>query len=188
MTKATTALMAATLLASSFFNSAGAQDMTGGSKTQGQPKTMVNQQGQHQRVLVDPGFQQPAPKLGFNGQMIYNYGMKVVSVNWGSAAQRAGLESGDIIVKINGQPIRSQWDYNQALRNAANYNFGRVHMKVRNVRYDWGYNVPMYAFVQTTLDGFGSPVGPIGPQGPVGPRAQARSVAKASPMTGANGR
>lgn len=174
--KKTATLLAFTVLAISFASNSLAQGQA--------PQTRVFQQGQpqighaqgEQRTYVNPGFQQPTPKLGFNGQMIYGYGMKIVSLNWGSAAQRAGLEPGDVIVKINGRKIKSQWDYNQALQSAANYQYGRVNMKVRNVRYGWGQQVPMYAYVNTVLDGFqGGPVGPVGPQqqqGPVAPRSQ----------------
>lgn len=173
MTKTTKTLMAAALFATSLLNSADAQMKTR-AIIEGQPRPAVQQHVPSQRVLVDPGYQQPTPKLGFNGQMIHGYGMKVINVNWGSAAKRAGLEPGDIIVKINGQWIRSQWDYNQALQNAANYNWGKVSMKVQNVRHKWGYNVPKYAFVKTVLDGYGG-----GPGGPIGPQVQAGSVVAA---------
>ena len=173
--KKTATLLALTVLAASFASNATAQNRPTQKRAVQQAQPQVNQQGQ-QRTYVNPGYQQPTPKLGFNGQMIYGYGMKVVSVNWGSAAQRAGLESGDVILKINGRQIRSQWDYDQALQNSANFNYGRVNMKVRNVRYDWGHQVPMFAYVNTVLDGFqGGPVGPVGPrqqQGPVAPRSQ----------------
>lgn len=163
--KKTIAFVAMTMVALSVTNTTFAQKM----------KTRTVQQ---QQTYVQPGFGgqqqayvQPTPKLGFTGQMVYGYGMKVLSVNWGSAAQRAGLEAGDVITRINGRNIRSQWDYDQALISAANYNYGQVNMKVRNVRYDWGHNVPRYAFVTTTLNGF-SPVVPASPVGPIGPRAQ----------------
>lgn len=177
--KKTATLMALTVLATSFVSTAMAQDRSMKQRTMQQGQTLVQPQQGQQRTYVNPGYQQPTPKLGFNGQIVYGFGMKVVSVNWGSAAQRAGLESGDVIVKINGRQIKSQWDYDQALQNAANYNYGQVNMKVRNVRYDWGHHVPMFAHVSTVLDGFqGGPVGPIGPrqqQGPVGPKAQGQA-------------
>lgn len=129
----------------------------------GQQQAFQTQQGQ-QQMFVDPGFSRPTPKLGFQGQIIVGFGMKVVSVNWGSAAQAAGLETGDIITKINGRMIRSQWDYEQALLDASRFYNGRVNMMVRNVRFDWGHHVPEYVMASTVLDGFGAPVGPIGPQ------------------------
>ena len=125
----------------------------------GKSKARVQQKVQ-KRVYLDPSLQQPRPRLGFQGQLLNGYGMKIVSVNWGSAAQRAGLEAGDVITKINGRFIRSQWDYDQALQNAARHNFGQLKMKVRNVRYTWGQNVPEYAQVRATLDGYGGGVYP----------------------------
>ncbi len=132
-----------------------------------------HQGGQHQQFIVEPGYNQPTPKLGFQGQILGGYGMKVVSVNWGTPAQRIGLESGDVITQINGRQIRSQWDYDQALRDAAMYYSGRVNLQVRNVRYDWGWNVPEYVSSTTFLEGFGYPAGPIGPQS-VGPQVAAQ--------------
>lgn len=129
---------------------------------------------QQQQQFIDPGFNpSPAPRLGFTGQMIYGYGMKVLSVAWGTPAQRIGLETGDVIVRINGRQIRSQFDYDQALRDAATYNGGQVNLLVRNVRFDWGWNVAEYASSTTTLDGFAQQQGPIGPQS-TGPLVAAR--------------
>ncbi len=176
--KKTTAFLAVAALAISFTNTSFAQNQNQTKTIQQQTQPNQNQQrtvqpgGGQNQLLVQPGFRQPAPRLGFNGQMIHGYGMKVASVNWGSAAQRAGLESGDVIMKVNGRAIRSQWDYDQALRDAANFNYGQVNMKVRNVRYDWGHNVPMFAYVSTVLDGFASPIVPASPVGPMGPRSQ----------------
>ena len=160
----TTALVAAMFATVGFSNNATAQQKR--AVIQGQPKAKIQQRGRTQRLVVDPGFNQPKPKLGFDGQLIYNYGMKVISVNWGSAAKRAGLERGDVITKINGRMIRSQWDYDQALSDAARFQNGRVTLKVRNVRYDWGHNVPKYAVVHAVLDGYWSGPGPVGPVGP----------------------
>jgi S1-C subfamily serine protease len=132
-----------------------------------------HQRGQQQQFVVEPGYNQPTPKLGFQGQILGGYGMKVVSVNWGTAAQRIGLESGDVITQIHGRQIRSQWDYDQALRDAAMYQSGRVSLLVRNVRFDWGWNVPEYVSSSTVLDGFGYPQGPVGPRS-VGPDVAAQ--------------
>lgn len=159
----TTMMLVVTFLSASFINSeATAQKKRAiqSGKSQARVHQKVQQQRGQQRVYVDPGFSQPTPKLGFQGQMLNGYGMKVVSVNWGSAAKRAGLEAGDVVTRINGRQIRSQWDYDQALRSAANNNYGRLQMKVRNIRFDWGYNVPKYAQVHATLDGYGGGVYP----------------------------
>ena len=136
----------------------------GGKNKGGKQKVGKYYGGQHQQFIVPPGYHQPTPKLGFQGQILGGYGMKVVSVNWGTPAQKVGLESGDVITQINGRQIRSQWDYDQALRNAAKYHSGRVNLLVRNVRFDWGWKVPEYVSSTTFLQGFGYPAGPIGPQ------------------------
>ena len=90
------------------------------------------------RVQVDPGAvispPPPAPKLGFTGQMVYGLGMRVLTVNYGSPAQRAGLEHGDIIMSANGISIRNRGDLSQALRNAVQYNHGVVNLYVKNIR------------------------------------------------------
>ena len=60
--------------------------------------------------------------------------MKVLTVNYGSPAQRAGLEYGDIIMNANGIRITCQADSIQALSNAAAYSNGVVNLYVKNVR------------------------------------------------------
>lgn len=45
-------------------------------------------------------------------------GVLVTSVTDGSAASRAGLEAGDIITSVDGQPVRSHGDLVRALRDA----------------------------------------------------------------------
>ena len=85
-----------------------------------------------QQPVIAP--QAPAPKLGLTGQIVYGLGMKVLTVNYGSPAQRAGLEYGDIIMKANGIRITCQADLIQALSNAAAYSNGVVNLYVKNVR------------------------------------------------------
>lgn len=94
------------------------------------------------KVYYNPGQQQPtfqynpqpyvAPtfKLQFYGHVEPSRGMVVDSLVYGGLAQRLGLEGGDVIERINGRRIRSQFDYTQALGASGGY--GR--MLVRDVR------------------------------------------------------
>jgi S1-C subfamily serine protease len=73
----------------------------------------------------------PAPRtLGFYGHFEWGYGMVVDSVPWGTPARRMGLESGDVIVAINGQWLRSQGDYYRALA----YGGDHARITVQDVR------------------------------------------------------
>ena len=101
-----------------------------------------------QPVIAPPA---PTPKLGFTGQIVYGLGMKVLTVNYGSPAQRAGLEYGDIIMTANGIRITCQADLSRALRQAAAYSNGAVNLYVKNVRGcpirgDQDVNVTAYLF------------------------------------------
>lgn len=100
------------------------------------------------------------PKLGFSGRIIDGYGMEVTFVRYGSVAQAIGLEAGDVIVKIDGQPVHCVTDYETALQNAATHGGGQVDLVVRNVRYRPGCsinpkfvqlhaNLPRVAFTST---------------------------------------
>ncbi len=104
-----------------------------------------------QPVIAPP----PAPKLGFTGQMIYGLGMKVLSVNYGSPAQRAGLEHGDIIMSANGVLVNSHADLSRALSNAVQYTNGSVSLYVKNIRGTaWQGN----EYVTVTAQLFGQPM------------------------------
>lgn len=97
----------------------------------------------------------PAPKLGFTGQIVYGLGMRVLTVNYGSPAQRAGLEYGDIIMSANGVPIRCQADLSRALSNAVQFNNGAVSLYVKNVR---GCSSRGDLYVTVTAHLFGQPI------------------------------
>jgi S1-C subfamily serine protease len=89
------------------------------------------------RVYVDP---QPTVRLGFFGG--YNgYGMFVNQVQWGSTAHRIGLESGDVILAINGWRITGDYQYQSLLTQSG----GRCQLTVRDVR--TGNIVYLYAFL-----------------------------------------
>lgn len=127
------------------------------------------------------------PRLGFMGQMVYGYGMRIVAVNYGSPASRLGMERGDVIFSINGRRILSQYDYDGALQEAAMYRGGYVSLTVRNVRYDMGLSYQQFVNVSTVLPGYGMGYPVMGAQaGPVAARsgqrqAQQRAAANAKP-------
>jgi hypothetical protein len=71
----------------------------------------------------------PAYRLGARVQAA-GPGMKVEKVTPGSPAARLGLEAGDVILSVNGQPVRSQADYARLLDHAG----GRVRLEILNGR------------------------------------------------------
>lgn len=92
------------------------------------------------------------PKLGFHGRLIPGVGMQVVSVNFGGVAHREGLETGDIIVEINGRRIMHEFDYERALVDAAVYSYGQVSLLVRNIRFQPGCHLnPAFVRVYSQL-------------------------------------
>ena len=113
-------------------------------------------------AVAPPGYG-GVPRLGFMGQIISGYGMRVMRTNYGSPADRAGLEGGDIIISINGRRIRNQYDYNDALRQAALYNAGYVSMSVRNIRYDTGLSSREFVRVSTRLSEYAVPARGVEP-------------------------
>lgn len=83
-----------------------------------------------------PGFMpapMPAPAtvplLGFMGADV-NWGVRVESVGYGSIARQIGLEPGDVIVGLNGMPVRCMHDYHRALAQSG----GVVALEIRDVR------------------------------------------------------
>lgn len=103
------------------------------------------------------------PRLGFMGTMIYGYGMRVDHVTFGMPAQRAGLESGDVIWSIEGRRILSRRDYDEALWHAAIHHGGWVHMIVKNIRFDMGLSHQQ--FVSVSVRAIGGPVAYYAPGG-----------------------
>lgn len=69
-------------------------------------------------------------RLGFVGHVDRGEGMHVERVLYGSIADQIGLEAGDLIERINGQRIRCNEDYFDAIRNA----FGVFNLVVHDVR------------------------------------------------------
>ena len=70
------------------------------------------------------------PRLGFYGTVSCRGGMRVNKVVYGSEAWRVGLEPGDVILSINNQRIRSDRDYQNALR----FSDGHLDLRVLDVR------------------------------------------------------
>ncbi len=129
---------------------------------QGNQKSEELIQGQIEtRVMPEAVIQPPppAPKLGFTGQIVYGLGMRVLSVRYGSPAQRAGLEHGDVIISANGIQIRNPGDLSRALRNAAQYQNGSVNLFVKNIRGN-AYQGNEYVNVNAQL--FGTPIVTMG--------------------------
>lgn len=88
------------------------------------------------------------PLLGFTGDAC-GWGVHVRSVNWGSVAQRIGLEPGDVIVGLNGRPVRSLNDYYRALQQSG----GVVALEVRDVRTGNLVTTVPYNVFQSTSNG-----------------------------------
>jgi hypothetical protein len=73
------------------------------------------------------------PKFGFSSFNINGYGERLTSVRWGGLAQQMGLESGDVILRLNGYPLSYHGSWNDALQQAMGQG-GYVRLTVRDVR------------------------------------------------------
>lgn len=71
----------------------------------------------------------PQVLLGFYGHS-HGHGVEVLRVDFGSYAQRLGLERGDVIIGVNGRHVHSMADYKRALARAGS----RVWLEVVDVR------------------------------------------------------
>lgn len=86
---------------------------------------------QEQRLLLRPdGPQSPTPRLGIVGYVAYGQGLVVERVLPFTPAARAGLEPGDVILRVNDQRIRREGDLQRALRFSGGY----VRLLVDDVR------------------------------------------------------
>ena len=89
-----------------------------------------------QQQQIQPFVQPQGQSLGIYSTFIrmrggfYQSGERVDSVNWGSPAQRAGLERGDVIVECGGYRIENPQSLGWALQNA----YGSTWLRVINVR------------------------------------------------------
>ncbi len=124
----------------------------------------VPQTIQHEstHLRVDPAIQ--GPRLGMNG-ISTGHCVEVYSVNFGSAAQRLGLEPGDRILRINGHAVGSVPELLHVLRDAVGHHGGQVSVLVDNVRARRGdFMAERYVTTRTYLDGYAQnhypPLGP----------------------------
>ena len=86
----------------------------------------------------NPNGSTPRGYLGVMATMMYGSGLRIDSVNPGSAAERMGLETGDVILGVNGTAVRSIDQFQQNLGQSG----GHVNLTVRNVRNGEVINVP----------------------------------------------
>lgn len=124
--------------------------------------------GQPKALLLPPSHDHcySLPKFGFSSFNIHGFGEQITKVRWNSRAARMGLEPGDVIVSLNGYPLRYHGAWNDALRQAVQEG-GWVRLVIRDVR------TGNFAHRQTFI-GHGG-VGPVTPhvvaynQYPTGP-------------------
>jgi hypothetical protein len=114
--------------------------------------------GHPKALLLNPGYNPgpscyDLPKFGFSSFTINGFGERVTSVRWGGLAQQMGLESGDVILGLNGYALTYHGSWNDALREAVN-NGGWVQLTIRDVR--TGFVSTRETFVG---DGYGPIVG-----------------------------
>jgi hypothetical protein len=106
-------------------------------------------------LLVNPDpYCQVLPKFGFSSFNIAGFGEQVTHVRWNGRAARMGLESGDIILSMNGFPLTYHGAWNDALREAM-VNGGLVQLTIRDVR------TGHLAYRQTFIGSGG--IGPVTP-------------------------
>jgi predicted metalloprotease with PDZ domain len=72
------------------------------------------------------------PKFGFSS-INNGFGERIQNVRWGSRAESLGLESGDIILSLNGYQLNYPGSWTDALSQAL-YNGNYVRLQVRDVR------------------------------------------------------
>src|SRR5436190_22717717 len=86
------------------------------------------------QLLIAPGEPYGLPKFGFSSSTIYGYGEQIVSVRLGGRAASLGLESGDILLSLNGYRLAYSGSWNDALSRAVYDDNGFVRLVVRDVR------------------------------------------------------
>jgi len=73
------------------------------------------------------------PRLGFWSYAIHGEGEYVVDVERGSAAERGGLEPGDIVVELNHHPLNCRGEWSRRLAEA-HAGTGEVTLSIRVAR------------------------------------------------------
>lgn len=92
------------------------------------------------------GIQNQPYRLGFRGQDI-GWGVRVMSLSYSGAAKDIGLEPGDVIVGLNGQPVRSMSDYHAIMAQSGGY----VELVVRDSRSGNTVTMPAFTLAQPGL-------------------------------------
>lgn len=97
----------------------------------------------------------PAPGQFPRLTMRPTYGLRISQVVYGSAAQRAGLEVGDVITSANGVPMSDA----NALRRVIASSNGALNLMIRDIRQPGVGDVPVYVPLDPTGGGvYASPV------------------------------
>jgi len=136
-----------------------------GAQQPGAQQPAIQQPGTTVQPYVAPGAGSsiyPSPhyscvRLGFTGVFIPGQGIQILSVNSYGLAARYGLESGDIIRRVNNVMVASSSHFDQLLANAIYYHYGHVDLMVRDVRFDWGMSYQEFVTVHMQL-----PAAPMG--------------------------
>ena len=87
------------------------------SATSGQDKSVIA------TVTLDGGAHRNEPlpdksEFGASGEVVEGQGIRVVAIVRGSPAALVGLDPGDVIIDINGKPVRTMDEYDEAIRQS----------------------------------------------------------------------
>lgn len=72
--------------------------------------SVVDDEGNRHEETFEFDDEHPRPYLGVQLESVDGGGARVERVLEGSAAERAGLREGDVIVRFEGEPVESSWD------------------------------------------------------------------------------
>lgn len=98
------------------------------------PAAAATPAGSAQPYLVSPGGSYGLPKFGFSSSTIYGYGERIMFVRPGSRAAFLGLEPGDVLLSLNGQPLTYTGSWSDALSHAIYHDGGYIRLRIRDVR------------------------------------------------------
>jgi len=71
-------------------------------------------------------------------------GLRIVSVTCGSHAERIGLETGDVITRIDGRRFFSIAQFRNILGHVIVHHGGRLRLRILNIRHFYDPWQPMY--------------------------------------------
>lgn len=137
-----------------------------------QPKVKMNPRiliqpvvgaGGTQRFFIQPSPGLPPISLGFTAVM-NGQGLRIVSVTCGSHAERIGLETGDVITRIDGRKFFSIAQFRNILAHVIIHHNGRLKLRIRNIRHYYDPWQPMYVnrvYFLPTFVPYSSPGYPI---------------------------